>query len=93
MSKATDKKWTTYLLKCADGTFYCGITNKSPAERIKVHNTGKGSKYTRGRLPVALHARRKNLTHSQALKLERIVKRQRRNKKVAALQNEKSNCF
>ena len=89
MSKPPDTQWTTYLVKCADGTFYCGVTNKSPEERTKVHNTGKGSKYTRGRLPVALHVWRDNLTHSQALKLERIVKRQSRNKKVATLQKEK----
>ena len=68
--KPKKKQWTTYIVECADGTFYCGITNKAPEERVEVHNTGKGSKYTRGRLPVKLYAWRKNLTHSQALKLE-----------------------
>ena len=43
----------TYILKCSDGTYYCGWTNDLE-KRLKVHNTGQGSKYTRVRLPVEL---------------------------------------
>lgn len=43
----------TYILKCADGTLYCGWTNDLE-KRVKVHNEGKGAKYTRCRLPVTL---------------------------------------
>ena len=43
----------TYILKCADGTLYCGWTNDLE-KRLKAHNEGKGAKYTRSRLPVAL---------------------------------------
>lgn len=43
----------TYILECADGTFYTGWTNDL-TRRLKVHNEGKGGKYTRGRLPVRL---------------------------------------
>ena len=43
----------TYLLRCADGTYYCGWTNNLE-KRVKTHNEGKGSKYTRTRLPVEL---------------------------------------
>lgn len=42
-----------YILECADGTYYCGYTNDLE-KRIKVHNRGKGAKYTRARLPVRL---------------------------------------
>lgn len=42
-----------YILECADGTLYTGITNDLD-KRIKTHNTGKGAKYTRGRGPVKL---------------------------------------
>lgn len=43
----------TYILKCADGTLYCGWTNDLE-KRLKAHNEGKGAKYTRSRLPVEL---------------------------------------
>lgn len=48
-----DKSYYTYVLKCADNTFYCGYTDDVQA-RLITHNTGKGAKYTRGRLPVSL---------------------------------------
>ena len=41
------------MLKCADGTFYTGWTT-DPERRTKVHNSGKGAKYTRARRPVEL---------------------------------------
>ena len=43
----------TYILKCKDETLYCGWTNDLE-KRVKVHNEGKGAKYTRCRLPVTL---------------------------------------
>lgn len=43
-----------YILECADGTYYCGYTNDIE-KRTAVHNSGKGAKYTRSRLPVKLH--------------------------------------
>ena len=46
-------KFYVYILKCADGTLYTGYTT-DPERRIKVHNTGKGAKYTRSRRPVEL---------------------------------------
>ena len=42
-----------YIVECADGTYYCGYTNNLE-KRIDTHNKGKGAKYTRPRLPVAL---------------------------------------
>lgn len=45
--------WHVYLLRCADGTLYAGITTDL-ARRLAAHNAGKASKYTRSRLPVAL---------------------------------------
>ncbi len=43
----------TYILMCADGTFYTGWTTDL-ARRVKAHNEGRGAKYTRGRGPVRL---------------------------------------
>lgn len=48
-----DKKSYVYILRCADGTLYTGWTT-NPERRAKVHNVGKGAKYTRSRIPVEL---------------------------------------
>ena len=45
--------WHVYVLRCADGSLYTGITTDL-ARRLAAHNAGKGAKYTRARLPVAL---------------------------------------
>jgi len=76
--------WLVYILECSDRTYYCGITNNIE-KRIKTHNKGTASKYTRVRLPVKLIAKRANLTHSEALKLEHKVKQQKKDEKVEFL--------
>lgn len=43
----------TYILRCCDGTLYCGWTNDLE-HRLKKHNEGSASKYTRSRRPVEL---------------------------------------
>ena len=45
--------WTVYILSCADGTLYTGITNDLP-RRLAQHEAGRGAKYTRGRGPFSL---------------------------------------
>lgn len=74
--------WVVYILKCADGSFYCGTTNKLVEERIKTHNTGKGSKYTRARLPVELVECSVMMSKSLAYSLEYKIKKLPRNKKI-----------
>lgn len=49
----SDKKHYVYILRCCDGTYYTGWTT-DPERRVKVHNSGKGAKYTRSRRPVDL---------------------------------------
>ncbi len=49
----TENNWICYLLQCADGTLYAGITNNLD-KRLDAHNQGSASKYTRSRLPVSL---------------------------------------
>lgn len=46
-------KHYAYIVECADGSYYCGYTNNLE-KRIATHNSGKGAKYTRARLPVTL---------------------------------------
>ena len=55
----------TYLLRCADGTLYCGWTNHLAA-RVAAHNAGKGAKYTKTRRPVVLAYYEEYATRSEA---------------------------
>ena len=68
------KIWYIYLLQCADGTLYTGIS-LDPERRLQAHNAGRGSRYTRTRLPVRLLATKPVGTQRQALLLEKRVKR------------------
>ena len=77
--------WRVYLVRCADNSLYCGITNDIES-RIEKHNAGKGAKYTKSRLPVKLMALSRGLSKSDALTLERHIKRQPAGEKIAALQ-------
>ena len=45
--------WTVYILRCADGTLYTGITNDLE-RRLAEHGAGQGAKYTKGRAPLQL---------------------------------------
>lgn len=73
--------WVVYLLECRDGSLYCGATNNIE-KRMATHSEGKGAKYTRSRLPVTLLLTSKFLSKIDALKLERVVKKQKANEKV-----------
>lgn len=66
--------WLVYLLLCADQTLYCGITNDLDKRLVK-HNNGKGSKYTRARLPVMVVKTWDVAGKSAALKLEAKIKK------------------
>ncbi len=72
--------WHLYLLRCGDGTLYCGIAVDVHA-RLKQHQEGKGAKYTRGRGPLELLYTEACGTRSEALKRERAVKRLSRTEK------------
>jgi putative endonuclease len=61
------------MVRCADRTLYTGIA-RDPHERVDVHNSGKGAKYTRARLPVALVYMERRESLSAALKRERQLK-------------------
>lgn len=73
-----------YLLKCADGTLYCGYTNDLNA-RVKVHNSGAGAKYTRSRRPVQLVYYEQFETRPEALRRECTIKRMTRTQKLTLI--------
>lgn len=62
-----------YVLECADGSLYTGWTNDIE-KRLTVHNAGRGSRYTRSRLPVALRYMEVCANKSEAMRREREIK-------------------
>lgn len=73
-------RYTVYILECADGTLYTGITNDLGA-RLARHRSGTGAKYTRGRGPFTLRLVEEGGDRSWALKREREIKRMSREAK------------
>lgn len=73
--------WSVYLLRCADGTLYTGITRDLTA-RVAAHNAGRGAKYTRARLPVAVAWSRGRQTGTDARRLEYALKQLTRDEKL-----------
>ena len=69
-----ESKWYLYLLRCGDGTVYCGITT-DVEKRFDAHQAGRGAKYTRGRGPLELVYRETCGDHSAALKRELEMKK------------------
>ena len=73
--------WVCYLLRCADGTLYCGITNDMD-KRLAAHNAGGGAKYTRTRTPVELVFSDACADRSTASKRESQIKKLNRAAKL-----------
>ena len=72
--------WTVYLARCADGSFYTGITT-NPLRRLAQHNTGRGAAYTRSRLPVALVYVEAATDRASALRREHAIRQLSRGEK------------
>lgn len=68
------QSWYVYIVKCKDGSLYTGIT-VDPERRLKEHNTGKGAKYTRSRLPCFLVKSWEVVNRSTALRIESKIKK------------------
>lgn len=80
--------WQVYLLRCADKTLYCGITNDLP-RRLRQHNgeLSGGAKYTQGRRPCQLVYSENHPDKSQALKREWELKKWSKIQKETLLTN------
>jgi putative endonuclease len=73
-----------YILACEDGSLYTGWTGDLE-RRVELHKKGRGSKYTRSRLPVRLLAWLRAGDASQAKSIEARFKQLSRDEKLAAL--------
>ncbi|SKB06907.1 putative endonuclease [Prosthecobacter debontii] len=67
------KPWCLYVLRCRDGSLYCGITNDL-YQRLDKHQQGKGARYTRGRGPLWLLGSWPQVDMPTALRAERAFK-------------------
>ena len=74
--------WFVYIAECADGTLYVGVA-RDVAARIAAHDAGRGARYTRGRGPLRLLAKRRCTTHGDSLRLEIALKAVAREEKLA----------
>lgn len=72
-SREPKTTWFVYLLRCADGSLYTGISNDVP-RRCEQHNAGTASRHTRSRLPVVLVYQEPQASRSLALKRELAIK-------------------
>lgn len=79
-----EKRNYTYILRCADGSLYCGWTNDLE-KRLKAHNDGTGSKYTRARRPVELAYYESFETKEEAMSREYQIKQLSRKQKQALI--------
>ncbi|NLL30365.1 MAG: GIY-YIG nuclease family protein [Clostridiales bacterium] len=75
-----------YILKCSDETLYTGWTNNLD-KRLEAHNSGKGAKYTRVRLPVKLVYYEEYEDKIEAMKREYAIKRLTRKEKINLIEN------
>lgn len=74
-------EYFVYILRCADGSLYTGITNDL-SHRLQQHNAGTGAKYTRSHRPVELAYKELCPDKSAALKREAQIKRLSRTEKL-----------
>ena len=81
MAKPPAEVWCVYVLRCADGTLYTGITTDL-TRRTQQHNDGTASRYTRSRRPVTLVYQESQRKHSSALMREAAIKRLTRKQKL-----------
>jgi predicted GIY-YIG superfamily endonuclease len=82
-----DNHYYVYMVECFDETIYTGIA-KDVSKRISVHNKGKGAKYTKTRLPVALKWQKLCRDRSMASKYEYKIKKLSRKEKLKLIEDQ-----
>ena len=76
--------WYVYIIECKDGKLYTGITNNLE-RRIRDHNSGSASRFTKYRTPVELLYSEDCLTRQEALRREAQIKQLERVEKLALI--------
>lgn len=78
------KLWRIYIVRCADGSLYTGITT-AMERRLRAHNNGKGSKYVASRRPVVLIDSVDGYSQATATRLEQWIKTLQPDDKLLAI--------
>ena len=76
-----------YLVRCADGSLYCGWTNDLE-RRVRTHNAGQGARYTRARRPVKLVWWEEHDSREEAMSREWHIKQMTRAEKERLIRGE-----
>lgn len=93
-SKATTqgaKPWFVYLVRAANGSLYCGISD-DPARRFAKHQTGKGARFFALSPAVALVYVESWPDKSAALRHERLIKKLKKSAKECLVQSQSAQC-
>lgn len=85
--KRNGSDWVVYLVECRDGSLYAGCTTDL-TRRLARHNAGRGGAYTRSRRPVAIRYQCACESESEAKRLEALIKRWPRLRKLALCRGE-----
>ena len=86
MGTTTQNNWLIYILKCEDGSLYCGITNNLE-KRLKQHKgeIKGGAKYTRSHRPCKLVYKEKSASRSEASQRESVIKKMSKDEKQSLI--------
>ena len=87
-ARPSGDKWFVYMMRCADGSLYTGIT-KDVIRRCQQHNAGTASRYTRSRRPVRLVYHEAHPSQNSALKRESAIKAMTRRGKLTVIHQRK----
>ena len=85
------RPWFVYLLECADGSYYAGIST-DVAARLAAHQAGKGARYTRAHMPLRVLASRAYPDRSSASRAEWQLKQLPRARKLAFFLPDQAGC-
>nr|WP_155581176.1 GIY-YIG nuclease family protein [Pseudomonas spelaei] len=78
--EAEPKPWFVYLVRAANGSLYCGISN-DPVRRFASHQSGKGARFFLSSPAVALVYTEACASKSEALRQERLIKKLKKSAK------------
>lgn len=80
----SSRRWAVYILRCGDGTLYTGATC-DVERRLRLHRAGRGARYTRSRLPLALVFLESARDRGAALRREAALKQLTRAEKLGLI--------
>nr|WP_262415130.1 GIY-YIG nuclease family protein [Pseudomonas fluorescens] len=77
---SVSKSWFVYLVRAANGSLYCGISD-DPVRRFAKHQSGKGARFFLSSPAMALVYTERCRDKGDALRQERLIKKLRKSAK------------